>query len=201
MLPADLAGGLAVLERGGAGVELEELDEGGGTGEFHVLRNLHDGTAGDIELLLHFHYREPVDPFLDSTACNPLYLAREIFGGNVQLLRIEGYAAVRPAVARQEAEKLISELFMTQELGLAHHGAVLTVGITDLQHHGIEYGFHYLPSEDIVPVSIDCLHQPVIFHHQRHLPVRDCKHGGNHCHCQYVRISRGRKVYHSLRGR
>ena len=68
-------GGLAVLERGGAGVELEELDEGGRTGEFHILRYLHDGTAGEIELLLHFHYREPVDPFLDCTACNPLYLA------------------------------------------------------------------------------------------------------------------------------
>ena len=157
MLPADLAGGLAVFERGGAGVELEELDEGGGTGEFHVLRNLHDGTAGDIELLLHFHYREPVDPFLDSTACNPLYLAREVFGSNVEFSRIEGHAPVRSAVARQETEKLVPKLLMTQQLGLAHHGAVLTVGITDLQHHGIEYGFHYLPSEHIVPVRGICL--------------------------------------------
>ena len=48
---------LAVLERGGAGVELEELDKGGGAGEVHILRYLHDGTAGDAELFLHFHYR------------------------------------------------------------------------------------------------------------------------------------------------
>lgn len=89
----------AVLERGGAGVELEELDKGGGAGEVHILRYLHDGTAGDIELLLHLHYRKPVDPLLDCTAGNPLYLAGKIFGSNVQLLRIEGHAAVRPAVA------------------------------------------------------------------------------------------------------